>query len=163
MSQQPLLVTTTERPAGYEVKQALGQVFGVVVRSRGLGGNVMAGLRSLAGGEIIEYTRLVEDTRRHAIDRMVENARAMGANAVVMMRFDSSEMGQTMVTTQLVILVIVIVFAIVGYFVWDRRYRGQSQGSFKPTGEVFKDPTSGKLTRVYEDPATGRRQYREEP
>jgi uncharacterized protein YbjQ (UPF0145 family) len=92
----PLLVTTTERPAGYEVKQALGQVFGVVVRSRGLGGNVLASLRSLAGGEIVEYTRLVEDTRRHAIDRMVENARAMGANAVVMMRFDSSEMGQTM-------------------------------------------------------------------
>ena len=100
MSQQAstpsVLVTTTERPAGYEVKQALGQVFGVVVRSRGLGGNIMAGLRSLAGGEIVEYTRLVEDTRRHAIDRMVENARAMGANAVVMMRFDSSEMGQTM-------------------------------------------------------------------
>ena len=66
--------------------------------------------------------------------------------------------------TQLVILVIVIVFAIVGYFVWDRRYRGQGEGgSFKPTGEVFKDPTSGKLTRVYEDPSTGRRQYREEP
>jgi uncharacterized protein YbjQ (UPF0145 family) len=96
MSQQPVLVTTTERPAGYEVRQAIGQVFGVVVRSRGLGGNVMASLRSLAGGEIVEYTRLVEDTRRHAIDRMVENARAMGANAVVMMRFDSSEMGQTM-------------------------------------------------------------------
>ena len=98
MSQQMsgLLVTTTERPAGYEVKQALGQVFGVVVRSRGIGGNIMASLRSLGGGEIVEYTRLVEDTRRHAIDRMVENARAMGANAVIMMRFDSSEIGQTM-------------------------------------------------------------------
>jgi uncharacterized protein YbjQ (UPF0145 family) len=95
-SRSPLLVTTTERPAGYEVRQALGQVFGVVVRSRGLGGNILASLRSLAGGEIVEYTRLVEDTRRHAVDRMVENARAMGANAVVMMRFDSSEMGQTM-------------------------------------------------------------------
>src|SRR6267143_1567106 len=95
-SSQPVLVTTTERPAGYEVKQALGQVFGVVVRSRGLGGNIMASLRALVGGEIVEYTRLVEDTRRHAIDRMIENARAMGANAVVMMRFDSSEMGQTM-------------------------------------------------------------------
>ena len=98
MSQQvsALLVTTTERPAGYEVKQVLGQVFGVVVRSRGIGGNIMASLRSLGGGEIVEYTRLVEDTRRHAIDRMVENARAMGANAVIMMRFDSSEIGQTM-------------------------------------------------------------------
>jgi uncharacterized protein YbjQ (UPF0145 family) len=99
MSQQPssgVLVTTTERPAGYDVKHVLGHVFGVVVRSRGLGGNILASLRALGGGEIVEYTRLVEDTRRHAIDRMIENARAMGANAVVMMRFDSSEMGQTM-------------------------------------------------------------------
>jgi len=98
VAQQPqsVLVTTTERPAGYEVKQALGQVFGVVVRSRGLGGNIMANLRALGGGEIVEYTRLVEDTRRHAVDRMIENARAMGANAVVMMRFDSSELGQSM-------------------------------------------------------------------
>jgi hypothetical protein len=66
------------------------------------------------------------------------------------------------VNLQLVIFGILVVFAIVGYFVWDRRYRGDSQGSFKPTGEVFKDPTSGKMTRVYEDPSTGRRQYREE-
>ena len=91
-----MLVATTEGVAGYRTKQTLGQVFGVVVRSRGLGGNIMAGLRSLGGGEIVEYTRLVEDTRRHAVDRMVENARTMGANAVVMMRFDSSEMGKTM-------------------------------------------------------------------
>ena len=66
-------------------------------------------------------------------------------------------------TTQLVIFGCVVVFAIVGYFVWDRRYRGQQQGSFKPTAEVFKDPSTGKLTRVYEDPSTGSRQYREEP
>jgi len=66
-------------------------------------------------------------------------------------------------TTQVVIFAILVVFAIVGYFVWDRRYRGGEQGSFKPTGEVFRDPTSGKLTRVYEDPSTGKRQYRDEP
>lgn len=64
---------------------------------------------------------------------------------------------------QLVALVVVIVFATIGYFVWDRRYRGQTQGNFKRTNEVFKDPTTGKVTRVYEDPATGKRQYREEP
>lgn len=64
---------------------------------------------------------------------------------------------------QLVILGIVIVFAIVGYFVWDRRYRGREGGSFRPTAEVFRDPTSGKMTRVYEDPTTGQRQYRDEP
>ncbi|HVS49316.1 MAG TPA: hypothetical protein VHJ99_10470 [Candidatus Dormibacteraeota bacterium] len=64
---------------------------------------------------------------------------------------------------QFVVLVFVIVFAVAGYFIWDRRYRGENQGNFKPTNEVFKDPTTGKLTRVYEDPATGKRQYREEP
>src|SRR5262252_1380655 len=91
-----MIVVTTEGVAHYRIVESKGQVFGVVVRSRGLGGNIMAGLRSLGGGEIVEYTRLVEDTRRHAVDRMIENARAMGANAVVMMRFDSSELGQTM-------------------------------------------------------------------
>lgn len=91
-----MLVTTTEAIAGYRQTESLGQVFGVVVRSRGLGGNIMAGLRSIIGGEIKEYTALVEDARRHAIDRLVINARAMGADAVVMMRFDSGSIGQTM-------------------------------------------------------------------
>lgn len=91
-----MLVVTTERIPGYEVEKVLGQVFGVIVRSRGLAGNVAAGLRSLVGGEIKEYTELLEDARRSAIDRMVQNAHAMGANAIIMMRFDSSEMGQTM-------------------------------------------------------------------
>ena len=68
----------------------------MVVRSRGIGGNIVAGLRSIVGGEIHEYTALLEGARRHAIDRMVQNATAMGANAVIMMRFDSSEIGQTM-------------------------------------------------------------------
>ena len=67
------------------------------------------------------------------------------------------------IPAQLVIAAIVLVFAVVGYFVWDRRYRGQQHGAFKPTAEVFKDPTSGKMTRVYEDPSTGQRQYRDEP
>lgn len=91
-----MIVTTTETLAGYRVKQTLGQTFGVVVRSRGLAGNIAASLRSLVGGEIKEYTQLLEDARRHAVDRMVQNAQAMGADAVIMMRFDSSEMGQTM-------------------------------------------------------------------
>src|ERR1700719_34129 len=91
-----MLVATTEGVAGYRTKQTLGQVFGVVVRSRGLGGNIMAGLRSIVGGEIHEYTQLLEDARRHAVDRLVQNATAMGGNAVLMMRFDSAEIGQTM-------------------------------------------------------------------
>ena len=63
---------------------------------------------------------------------------------------------------QIVISAAVLVFAVIGYFVWDRRYRGNVDGNFKPTNEVFKDPTTGKLTRVYEDPSTGKRQYKEE-
>ena len=91
-----MLVVTTENVPGHRVSQVKGQVFGVVVRSRGLGGNVMAGLRSIVGGEIHEYTQMLEEARRHALDRLVTNAQAMGANAVVMMRFDSAEIGQTM-------------------------------------------------------------------
>lgn len=91
-----MLITTTENIAGHRVLETKGQVFGVVVRSRGLAGNLMAGLRSIIGGEITEYTSLLEETRRHAIDRMVKNAQLMGGNAVVMMRFDSSEIGKVM-------------------------------------------------------------------
>lgn len=91
-----MIVATTENIVGHKISETLGQVFGVVVRSRGLGGNIVAGLRSLGGGEIKEYTSLLEDARRHAIDRMVQNATVMGANAVVRMQFDSSEIGSTM-------------------------------------------------------------------
>lgn len=91
-----MLVVTTEQVPGRRVREVKGQVFGLVVRSRGLGGNIMAGLRSLGGGEITEYTEMLEEARRHAIDRLVQNATAMGADAIVMMRFDSSEIGQTM-------------------------------------------------------------------
>ncbi|HXN92833.1 MAG TPA: hypothetical protein VN906_15270 [Candidatus Sulfotelmatobacter sp.] len=64
---------------------------------------------------------------------------------------------------QLFALACVIAVAVVGYFIWDHRYRGKALGDFRPTGEVFRDPSSGKMTRVYEDPITGSRQYREEP
>lgn len=91
-----MIVTTTENVAGHRTVKTIGQCFGVVVRSRGLGGNIAASLRSVIGGEIKEYTQMLEETRRHALDRMVANANAMGANAVLMMRFDGSEIGNTM-------------------------------------------------------------------
>jgi uncharacterized protein YbjQ (UPF0145 family) len=92
----PMIVVTTENVAGHRTVQTLGQCFGVVVRSRGLGGNLIAGLRTIIGGEIHEYTQLLEEARRHALDRLVQNATAMGANAVLMMRYDSAEIGNTM-------------------------------------------------------------------
>jgi uncharacterized protein YbjQ (UPF0145 family) len=93
---QAMIVTTTENIPDTRVVQTLGQVFGLTVRSRGLGGNITAILKSIAGGEIKSYVKLNEDSRRQALDRMVQNAAAMGANAVTMMRFDSSEMGAGM-------------------------------------------------------------------
>jgi len=91
-----MIVSTTPFVAGHRVTETKGQVFGLVVRSRGFAGNFTAGLRSLVGGEIHEYTELLEDTRRQAIDRLVKNASLMGANAVISMRFDSSELAGTM-------------------------------------------------------------------
>ena len=91
-----MIISTAPFIAGHRVTETKGQVFGLVVRSRGLGGNLMASLRSIAGGEIHEYTSLLEDTRRQAIDRMVQNAALVGGNAVISMRFDSSEMASTM-------------------------------------------------------------------
>ncbi len=91
-----MIVATTPYIAGHRVVETKGQVFGLVVRSRGFSGNLIAGLRSLGGGEIKEYTSLLEDTRRQALDRLVKNATMMGGNAVVSMRFDSSEMATTM-------------------------------------------------------------------
>ena len=63
-----MLIVTTENLAGHRITDVKGQVFGVVVRSRGLAGNILAGLRSIVGGEITEYTQLLEEARRHALE-----------------------------------------------------------------------------------------------
>jgi uncharacterized protein YbjQ (UPF0145 family) len=91
-----MIVTTTENIPDTRVLKTIGQVFGLTVRSRSVGGNITALLKSLAGGEIRSYVKLNEDSRRQALDRMVQNAAAMGANAVTMMRFDSTGMGAGM-------------------------------------------------------------------
>jgi uncharacterized protein YbjQ (UPF0145 family) len=91
-----MIIATAPYVAGYRVTETRGQVFGLVVRSRGLGGNLLASLRSVVGGEIHEYTSLLEDTRRQAIDRMVQNATLVGANGIISMRFDSSGLAGTM-------------------------------------------------------------------
>lgn len=70
--------------------------YGITVRSRGIGGNIVAGLRTIAGGEIVEYTQLAHQARQQALDRMAEHAASMGANAVISVMFDSSELGATM-------------------------------------------------------------------
>ena len=89
-----MIIATTPFIAGHRVVETKGQVFGLVVRSRGFSGNLIADLRSIGGGEIKEYTSLLEDARRQALDRLVTNATLMGANAVISMRFDSSELSK---------------------------------------------------------------------
>ena len=91
-----MIIVTTPYLSGHRIVESKGMVFGLVVRSRGLSGNLMASLRSLGGGEIHEYTSLLEDTRRQSLDRLVSNATLVGANAVLSMRFDSSEIAGSM-------------------------------------------------------------------
>ena len=92
MSDFELPITTALELPDASVRENLGIAFGLVVRSMGLSRNVTAAFSSLKKGEVPQYTELLEDARRHAIDRMVANAKLLGANAIVSMRFDSSEM-----------------------------------------------------------------------
>jgi uncharacterized protein YbjQ (UPF0145 family) len=95
-------ITTAFELRGQVVERDLGVTFGLVVRSAGFAKSVGAAFKSLRQGEVSQYTELLEDSRRHAIDRMIENARLLGANAVIGVRFDSSEMGNTGGLTEIV-------------------------------------------------------------
>jgi uncharacterized protein YbjQ (UPF0145 family) len=87
-------VTTALALTGMTVERDLGLTFGLVVRSMGIAKGIGAQLTALRQGEVPQYTSLLEDSRRHAIDRMIDNARLLGANAIIAMRFDSSEISQ---------------------------------------------------------------------
>ena len=91
----PILLTSNYAP-GYKIDKVFGMVYGITVRSRGLGGNILAGLRTLAGGEIVEYTEMAHQARQQALDRLSQQAASMGANAVLSVMFDSTEIGNTM-------------------------------------------------------------------
>lgn len=86
-----MIVTTTAEIAGKRIVRTLGLVRGNTIRARHLGRDVTAALRNLVGGEIGEYTKLFAEAREQALDRMVEEARGLGANAIVAVRFTTSE------------------------------------------------------------------------
>ena len=86
-----MMVTTTNDLPGYRVVESKGLVRGVIVRSRSVVGNVGAAIQSIFGGDITIYTKLADDARQQAYDRMVEHARQVNANAVVAMRYDANE------------------------------------------------------------------------
>ena len=93
---QSMLILTSNYASGYKVEKVLGMVYGITVRSRGIGGNIVAGLRTIAGGEIKEYTQLAQQARQEALDRLSEHAKNLGANAVLSVMFDSTEMATNM-------------------------------------------------------------------
>ena len=88
-----MIVTTMNDIPGYTVDEVYGEVMGLTVRSRNLGSQIGAGLKSILGGELKGMTKALADSRRQVMERMVEEAEAKGANAIIAMRFDTSEMG----------------------------------------------------------------------
>ena len=88
-----MLITTMNDIPGYTIEEVFGEVFGLTVRSRNIGSQFGAGLKSIFGGELKGMTKALADSRQQVIDRMVAEAEAKGGNAIVGMRFDTSEMG----------------------------------------------------------------------
>jgi uncharacterized protein YbjQ (UPF0145 family) len=88
-----MLITTANDLPGYEITETIGEVFGLTVRSRNIGSQLGAGLKSIVGGELKGMTKALVDSRLQVIQRMVEEAESKGADAILAMRFDTSEMG----------------------------------------------------------------------
>ena len=91
-----IIAVTSPFVPGYRITKVIGVTYGLIVRSRGLGRNITAGFRALAGGEITEYTQLLEQARHQALFRLTEHAKSLGANAVISIAFDTSDMSETM-------------------------------------------------------------------
>ncbi len=85
-----MIIVTTDFIPGKEITEVLGMARGNTVRARAVGKDIMAMLRNVIGGEVTEYTKMIAESREQALDRMVENAKAMGANAVINVRFGTS-------------------------------------------------------------------------
>jgi uncharacterized protein YbjQ (UPF0145 family) len=96
MQNDDVMVVTTNDIPGYGVTEVYGEVFGLIVRSRNVFGNFGASLRTIFGGEVRGYTKLLADSREQALARLREEAKAHGGNAVLMMRFDSGDIGNVM-------------------------------------------------------------------
>ena len=85
-----MIITTSDRVEGKKITKTIGLMRGSTIRARHVGRDIMAGLRSLVGGEIVDYTKMMAEAREQAIQRMVEDAERQGANAIVGMRFTTS-------------------------------------------------------------------------
>ena len=86
-----LMVVTTSTIPGYEIVEALGIVHGMTVRTRGVGGKIMAGIEGMFGGEVTSYSSEAEKARKESMERLIENAKSVGANAIVRTDFETSD------------------------------------------------------------------------
>ena len=86
-----MLLSTTDDIAGKKIVKHLGLVRGNTIRARSVGRDILAGLRNIVGGEVTEYTKLMAESREQAMDRMIEHAQQLGGNAIVGLRFSTSE------------------------------------------------------------------------
>ncbi|MEM0161367.1 MAG: heavy metal-binding domain-containing protein [Thermoplasmata archaeon] len=96
ISNTDVTVVTSNYVPGYKINRIIGLTWGLIVRSRGVGGNLSASLKSIVGGEINAYTKLLNESRMQAVQRLIEHAKSLGANGVIDTRFDSSEIGGVM-------------------------------------------------------------------
>jgi len=94
MSKESIIIVTTPTVPGYEIVKVFGAVHGLTVRTRGVGGKIKAGIEGMFGGEVTSYSSEAEKARKESVDRLVENARGMGANAVVGADFETSDILQ---------------------------------------------------------------------
>jgi uncharacterized protein YbjQ (UPF0145 family) len=90
-----MIITTMNDLPGYDIEEVLGEVFGLTVRARNLGSQIGASFKSLVGGELKGMTKMLAQGREHAQERLIEEAEAKGANAIIAFRFDTSELGTT--------------------------------------------------------------------
>lgn len=95
-SELEVLVVTSNDIPGYRIVQTYGEVFGIIVRSRNMFSNIGASFRTIFGGEVKGYTKLLTDSREHALARLRRAASEKGANAVIAFRFDSGDIGNVM-------------------------------------------------------------------
>ena len=91
---EKILITTQDEFADYKITQTLGMVKGNTIRARHIGKDIMAGLRTIVGGEITEYTKMLAESREQSLDRMIAQAKEMGADGIVCMRFTTSAVMQ---------------------------------------------------------------------
>jgi len=99
LTSQPFLVVTTPTVPGYEIVKVIGAVSGITVRTRGVGGKIVAGIESMFGGEVTTYTYECEKARKESLQRLIENAQKVGANAIVGADFETSDILQGTATT----------------------------------------------------------------